>query len=136
MKHLVVLGKSAPEASWLTDWLASVSPRPSFAARDSSESGCDGLLVIDDGSNDGVAAIRSALEIRNQSPGMPIAVLRTIDHRYSDAESVVRSRAYPNDIQLSDLKISGAAFSDLATQPDCLDVRITDDAILFEFNGS
>lgn len=135
MKRLLVLGTTGVRDRWVEDLLLRLNPQPRFAHAESATSDCDGLLVVDDGSSDGFAAMRSALALRDSHPGLPIAVVTPLDSRWSKNECLVRSQRRPGIAQSQKFRIGEERVRALmqSGEPQ-FDVSISDDAICFEYH--
>lgn len=134
MKRLLVLG-AAERARWLESLLGRIDPKPRFGHAESANLDCDSLLVVDDGGTDGFAAIQSALALREARPGLPIAVVRTLDGDWPDHECLTRSRCHPGTQAGGKRRIGGKQLSSLMGLADVeFDVSIDTDAITFEYH--
>lgn len=121
MKPVLLVGAAPPEQAWLQGPLQPLRRRdPLDACPD-----CAGLVVVDDGGERGEQRLRSALQLRELRPQLPLAVLREIDPSWSRAEALARGLSW-NGVALRRLRT-------LFSESDTVDVRVLADAVLFEY---
>jgi|GEM_PF-5264489 len=136
MKHVMVLGSAGRHEQWLEELFNQLPSRPRFSSSDYLSDDCDGLLVVDNGSLDGFSAIRSALALRDQRPGLPIAVVTTLDGKWSESECLARSQRRPGEGSPTRFNIREHELRDfLGHNPPTIEVTLDSEAVLFEYNG-
>jgi len=111
--------------------------KSSSANDDDLNSQCDAVLVVDDGDTNGVAALHSALRMRRCSPELPIAVIKPISSNWTETEATaygVSDFASANQVNA---RLSTNQVSEMFSGVDQrhIDMRISDGAILFEYQG-
>lgn len=136
MNRLLVLGDGGLQARWLHQLLAGLRPSPRYSSHAADGvADCGGLLILDDGGEAGARALLSALTVRESNPEVPLAVIRSIDRSWSDAEALTRSLAAGRDagapLRISEARMRAA----ISAARREFNVRISPDAIQFEYSG-
>lgn len=145
MSRLLVLDYgqgSQGESAWIDQLFGATGCELKKAAYDSANDDdcsekCDAVLVVDDGHENGVAALHSALRMRRNAPDLPIAIIKPVSEKWQEPEAMARgigqsitSAAVSNQVNMAQLR-------EMFSRPEHtdFDMRISGDSILFEYQG-
>lgn len=136
MKRRVIIGEPAQHELWLNHILVDIFPDPRVAEEVGRLDDCDEVLVINDGSDAGITAIKSVLELRERRPTLRVAVVTTLQAKWSDTECLARSVPDLSHIDPNRFYIAESGLRHLMTSLDArVEVTIEDHAINFEYHG-
>lgn len=135
MSMLHVIDSAPRQKNWLHQTLSELGPSINIDRLDSANCDCAGLLVIDNGTDNDLLAVKSALELRQTRPGLMIAVVKLLDKDSSDGECLVRSRCTTDDHDNRLHMEATHAKALFRTMTPDFEVQIEPDAITFEYQA-
>lgn len=149
MSKLLVLDYSnnPHQADWLKQLFSTADCElrgcvENSANDDHNSRDCNAILVVDNGDQNGAAALRSAFSMRHRDPKLSIAVITPLAAQ-APTESTAMSRPEAEYSGLCRDRSQPDAFLSLSqarrmlteAEPKNIEMRVSNDAVLFEYQG-